>query len=54
MLESDAEYCRRMATECEEMAAKAVSQAEREAWLRLAADWIKLAQRAEQRSGPHS
>jgi hypothetical protein len=31
------------------MAANAVSQQEREAWLNLAADWIELAQNAEQR-----
>jgi hypothetical protein len=32
-----------------EQAEKAISQLDKEAWLRLAADWIKLAQAAEER-----
>jgi hypothetical protein len=32
-----------------QQAEKAISQLDKEAWLRLAADWIKLAQAAEER-----
>jgi hypothetical protein len=49
MTETDAQRFRKQAEECHELAAKAFSQLDREAWLRLAADWIKLAQSAEER-----
>jgi hypothetical protein len=51
MTKTDAERFRKEAEECRELAAKAISQLDREAWLRLAADWIKLAQSAEERRG---
>jgi hypothetical protein len=49
MPESDADRFRQEAEECRKLAASAVSQLDKEAWLRLAADWIKLAENAEQR-----
>jgi hypothetical protein len=49
MSDDDAVRFRKQAEECREQAAKAVSPLDKEAWLRLAADWIKLAQNAEER-----
>ena len=49
MIETDAERFRKEAEECRELAEKAISQFDKEAWLRLAADWIKLAQATEAR-----
>ena len=46
-LESAADRFRRQAEECELNARKAMRPLDREAWLRLAADWAKLAQGAE-------
>jgi hypothetical protein len=45
----DADRYREEAEECRKLAESAVSQHDKEAWLRLAADWIKLAENAEQR-----
>jgi hypothetical protein len=49
MIETEAERFRKEAEECRELAEKAISQFDKEAWLRLAADWIKLAQATEAR-----
>jgi hypothetical protein len=49
MLETDADRFRQEAEECRKLAASALSQLDKEAWLRLAADWINLAENAEQR-----
>jgi hypothetical protein len=49
MSETDAERFRQEAEECRTLAASAKTVADKEAWLRLAADWIKLAENAEQR-----
>jgi hypothetical protein len=49
MSEIDAQKCRKEAAECRRAAEKAVSPLDREVWLRLEADWIKLAQAAEER-----
>jgi hypothetical protein len=46
-LENAADRFRRQAEECELNARKAMRSLDREAWLRLAADWGKLAQGAE-------
>jgi hypothetical protein len=51
MPEIDAENFRTQADMCQEQAARAVSQPDRDAWLRLAADWLKLAENAERRTG---
>jgi hypothetical protein len=45
----DADQFRQEAEQCRQMAEGCVSQPDREAWLRLAADWVKLAESAEQR-----
>jgi hypothetical protein len=49
MSETDAERFRQEAEECRTLAAIAKTAPDKEAWLRLAADWIKLAENAEQR-----
>jgi hypothetical protein len=49
MTETDAQRFRKAAQECREQAERAISQLDKEAWLWLAADWIKLAQAAEER-----
>jgi hypothetical protein len=40
---------RKQAEECREQAAKAISPVDKEAWLQLAEDWLKLALSAEGR-----
>jgi hypothetical protein len=49
MPKTEAERFRKEAEECREQAEKAISPLDKEAWLRLAADWIKPAQNAEER-----
>jgi hypothetical protein len=49
MTETDAERFRQEADECRKLAERSASQFDKEAWLRLASDWIKLAESAEQR-----
>jgi hypothetical protein len=49
MAETDAERFRQEAEECSKLAERSVSQLDKEAWLRLAGDWIKLAENAEER-----
>jgi len=44
MIETDADRFRKQAEECRQLAAKAINEVDKQAWLRLAADWIKLAQ----------
>jgi hypothetical protein len=46
-MQSDADRFRQEAEECRQLAATAKSQPDKEAWLKLAADWIKLAEGAE-------
>ena len=41
---SDPEYCCRQADTCHEMAEKATDARDRVGWLRLAQDWIELAE----------
>ena len=48
MTETDADRFRQEADECRRLAEISPSQLDKEAWLRLAADWIKLAENAEQ------
>ena len=47
MTKSDADKFRKEAEECREQAAKAISELDKETWLRLATEWIKLARSAE-------
>ena len=49
MSQEDAKRFRAEAQECREQAERAVSLDAKEAWLRLAGDWIKLAESAESR-----
>jgi hypothetical protein len=51
MSNSDADRFRKQAEECRQQAEKAVSPLDKEAWLRVAAEWIKLAQSADDRDG---
>ena len=44
---SDADRYRREAEECRQNGRKALREIDREAWLRLAADWAKLADSSE-------
>ena len=45
----DSDRYRLEAEECQELAARAIHPVDKEEWLRLAAEWIKLAQEAEGR-----
>ena len=54
MPETDADNFRRQADMCQQQAAKAVSQPDKDAWLRLATDWGTLAEDAERRMGESS
>jgi hypothetical protein len=49
MSEADAAKYRKQAEECRQQAAKAVSPVDKEAWLRVAEEWLKLATSAEGR-----
>jgi hypothetical protein len=51
MAETDAERFRKEAEDCRVLAEKASSPIDKEWWLRLAAEWLKLAQEAESRGG---
>ena len=42
MTETDAERFRKEAEECRRLAERSVSQLDKESWLRLASDWIKM------------
>jgi len=46
---SDVQKYRERAEECRIMAGKAFSPLDKEAWLQLAADWLRMVQMAEQR-----
>jgi hypothetical protein len=48
MSHDDAARFRKEAEECREQAAKAINSLDKEEWLRLAAEWIKLAQNSEE------
>lgn len=52
MANTDAETFRKEAEECRRMAAEAIHQGDKESWLKLAADWLKLAEDAERRRPP--
>jgi hypothetical protein len=51
MSDQDIARYRAEAEECRQQAERAVSPLDKEAWLRVAGEWIKLAQAAEQRRG---
>jgi hypothetical protein len=48
MAQTDAERFRLEAEECRRLAENARTEVDKEAWLRLADDWIKLAESAQQ------
>ena len=50
---SDLQKYRQQAEECQKMAEKVFSPLDKEAWLELAADWLRLAQMAERREEQH-
>jgi hypothetical protein len=49
MSEADSARFRKQAEECREQAAKAISPLDKEAWLRVAEEWLKLASSVESR-----
>jgi hypothetical protein len=49
MTDTDADKFRKKAEERRKLADRSVSQLDKDYWLRLAADWIKLAENAEER-----
>jgi hypothetical protein len=49
MTDDDTERFRQQAEECRREAKKAISPLDKEAWLKLAADWLRLAQDIEAR-----
>jgi hypothetical protein len=51
MTETDADRFHQEAAECRKLAERSVSQRDKEAWLRLAADWTKLAKTAQEKRG---
>ena len=53
-MSKDATKYRGRAAICEAYAARATSQMDKEGWLRLAAEWTKLARSAEMKSGEKS
>jgi hypothetical protein len=51
MSDQDIARYRAQAEECRQQTERAISPLDKEAWLRVAGEWIKLAQAAEQRRG---
>ncbi|WP_193760667.1 hypothetical protein [Bradyrhizobium yuanmingense] len=49
MPETDAERFRQEAEECRQLAASSINPLDKETWLRLAAEWLKMAEEAERR-----
>ena len=50
--QGEAEQYRKRAEECRQMASKVISPLDKEAWLKLAEDWLRLALNSEKREGP--
>ena len=50
-VKDDADRFRKQADEARQQAEKAINPLDKEAWLRVAGEWIKLAQAAEDRLG---
>jgi hypothetical protein len=50
MSHADADRYRAQAEEARQQAAKAVSPLDKEAWLKVAGDWINLAQQVDDRN----
>lgn len=54
MPETDADRFRKEAEECRELAAQTMSALDKETWLRLSEEWLKLAQAANNRARARS
>ena len=50
MSDQDVARFRAQADECRQQAERAINPLDKEAWLRLAGEWIKLAQASEKRT----
>ena len=50
-MSDDADRFRKQADEYREQAERSISPLDKERWLRLAGDWIRMAQEAEARHG---
>ena len=48
-MSDDAARFRKQAEECREQAAQAINPLDKESWLRVAEEWLKLAMSAEKR-----
>jgi hypothetical protein len=51
MAEDDADRFRRQAQECVEQAERSISPLDKETWLRVAAEWMRLARSLDDRDG---
>jgi hypothetical protein len=51
MSDADIARLRKQAEESRQMAERAINPLDKEAWLKVASEWIKLAQAAEERLG---
>jgi len=51
MPNNDPARFRQQAKECVEQAERSISHLDKETWLRVAAEWLKLAQSSEDRDG---
>jgi len=51
MPNNDADRFRKQAQECVEQAERSISPLDKETWLRVAAEWMKLAQSVDDRDG---
>ena len=49
---SDEDRYRKQAEDCRQMAARVISPLDKEAWLKLAGDWLRLADGADLREKP--
>jgi hypothetical protein len=48
-MSEDADRFRKQAEECRQQAAKAINPLDKETWLRVAEEWLKLAQVTDER-----
>jgi hypothetical protein len=51
MSDDDADRFRRQAQECVQQAERSISPLDKETWLRVAAEWMRLAQSVDERNG---
>jgi len=53
MSDTEADRFRKQAEDARQMAAKAISPLDAATWLRIAEEWLRLAQAADKRAGKH-